>query len=134
MSFQPVQMQMMAYQPVLQSVQPVVQQVQPVLQSVQPVVQQLVQRPVQQVAVQQFAQPQAAPQSANTCNLPQVCQDLKTLKERVEKLAQQIEDNDLAARIAKNEEAVQKLEEASNLQTEILKDMKTFLEQQHPSE
>lgn len=127
MTFQPVQMQMMAYQPVVQ--QQVVQQM------VQPMVQQVVQRPIQQVAVQQVARPQqvaVVPASTNTCD---ICEHLEDLKKRVAELSDKIDGktggtgatNDLERRIAQNEEAVEKLTEASNLQTEILERLEAKL-------
>ena len=134
MALRPVQVQMTAFQPVaVQQVAQVaaVQQVQQVAAVQQVPVQQVA--AVQQVPVRQVAVQQVQPQRTLVAvSANDVVNDLKDLKERVEELADQIEEQadtrDLERRIAQNEEAVGKLIEGHSVQLEILTKVKNRLD------
>lgn len=151
LTYQPVQLQMTAYQPMIATTQFVAAQpmvaapqfvaAAPQFVSAQPMLtaapqmiaaQQFVAAP--QVAAVQQAQPtvlrvqsapQAAAQSTDECDLQVLCEKLKTLESRVNelqnKVGSQSDTSDLERR-------VQQLEESEKLQTDILKEMKVYFE------
>ncbi len=156
MAYQPVQLQMTAYQPVMmqamapaavfqpaavpatfvpQAIQPMTMMAAP-QQFVQPV--SMVSAPQQYVQTVAVAPQQLAavrPASTPACNLEQVCKDLDDLKARVSELSRKIETSSGSSvsvavdeRLSKTEQAIEKLNEASNLQTEVLKEMKKQLD------
>ncbi len=154
MTMQPVQLQMTAYQPVMMAAPQFVQaapQMVAAPQFVQAAPQmvaapQFVQAAPQMVAAPQFVQaapqmvaarPQVAePQASDDCRtVEDACRKIRELKDRVDELAKKMDSGsnpELSQKIAQHEEAIKRLETASNLQTEILQDMKKFFSEKYP--
>lgn len=153
MTMQPVQLQMTAYQPVMMAAPQYVQAAPQMMAAPQMVAApQFVQAAPQMVAAPQFVQaapqmvaapqmayarPQVAePQGSDDCRtVEDACRKIRELKDRVDELAKKMESGsnpDLAQKIAQHEEAIKRLETASNLQTEILQDMKKFFSEKYP--
>lgn len=144
MTMQPVQLQMTAYQPVMAAPQyvaaPQFVQAAPQMMAAPQFVQaapQMIAAP-QFVASPQFAvRPQVAePQGTDDCRtVEDACRKIRELKERVDELAKKMESGnnpELEQKIGQHDEAIKRLETASNLQTEILQDMKKFFSEKFP--
>lgn len=122
MTYQPVQLQMTAYQPMMAAPQfiaaPQFVQAAPQMISV-PQVQQVMFRPQAAVA--------AAPTSSDDCSLNNVCDKLEALKRRVDELADKVASQKDSSEL---ERRVTQLEESGKLQTEILLEMKQYFQNQ----
>jgi len=129
MSFQPVQLQMTAYQPMMvqqmvaapQFVQAAPQFVQSAPQFVQAAPQM-----VQQVA---FRPQAAATQSSDDCNLANVCDKLAALTDRMKALEERVATSSSSGNSSDIEKRMTDAEKAIKLQTEILGEIRDKLMQ-----